>query len=97
MTSRTTPYPQQFRDDVVRLVVQENLSCAQAARDMGVSSTAVARWVRQAEVEAGNRPGLSSQESAEINQLRKRNRLLEQENEVLRRAAAYLAQGMLPK
>lgn len=53
-------------------------------------------WLRQADGEAGRKPGVSSSESAELGELRKRNRLLEQENEVLRRAAAYLSQANLP-
>ena len=53
-------------------------------------------WLRQAEIEAGKRPGATQVESAELRELRKRNRLLEQENEVLRRAAAYLSQANLP-
>ena len=52
--------------------------------------------MRQADVEAGNRPGRTREESTELRELRRRNRLLEQENEVLRRAAAYLLQANLP-
>jgi len=53
--------------------------------------------LRAADVEDGAWPGVTREESAELRELRKRNRLLEQENEVLRKAAAaYLAQGNLP-
>lgn len=52
--------------------------------------------MRQASIEAGERPGETRSESAQLRELRKRNRLLEQENEVLRRAAAYLSQAHLP-
>lgn len=52
--------------------------------------------MRQADVEDGARPGKSREDSAELRDLRRRNRLLEQENEVLRRAAAYLSQANLP-
>ncbi|MBB5866630.1 transposase-like protein [Allocatelliglobosispora scoriae] len=54
------------------------------------------KWLRAADVDAGTRPGVSSTESAELREARKRIRLLEQENEVLRRAAAYLSQAHLP-
>lgn len=54
------------------------------------------RWLQQADVEDGKRPGVTVTESAEIRELKRRNRLLEQENEVLRRAAAYLSQANLP-
>ena len=52
--------------------------------------------MRQADVEDGNRPGKTREDSNELRELRRRNRLLEQENEVLRRAAAYLSQANLP-
>jgi len=54
------------------------------------------KWMRKADVEDGVRPRVTSSESAELKELRKRNRLLEQKNEVLRRAAAYLSQANLP-
>ena len=52
--------------------------------------------MRQADIEDGNRPGKTREESTELRDLRRRNRLLEQENEVLRRATAYLSQANLP-
>jgi putative transposase len=51
--------------------------------------------LREAEIEAGRRPGTRAAEFAELRELRKRNRLVEQENEVLRRAAAYLSEANL--
>ncbi|WP_425481720.1 transposase, partial [Kocuria coralli] len=54
-------------------------------------------WMRQADVEDGARPGKTRDESSELRDARKRIRLLEQENEVLRRAAAYLSQANLPE
>ncbi len=53
-------------------------------------------WMRQADIEDGVKAGTIRTESAELRDLRRRNRLLEQENEVLRRAAAYLSQANLP-
>lgn len=55
----------------------------------------LSKWMRQADVDEGQHPGVSSAESAENRELKKRVRLLEQENEVLRRAAAYLSQANL--
>jgi transposase-like protein len=52
--------------------------------------------LRQADVDQGNKPGQTRQESQDLKEARKRIRLLEQENEVLRRAAAYLSQANLP-
>ena len=91
-------YPREFRDDVVAVAKRREpgVTIKEIADDFGISETCLQNWLRQADVEAGRRPGVSSSESAELRELRKRNRLLEQENEVLRRAAAYLSQANLP-
>ena len=90
-------FPREFRDDVVAIARRREVSFAQIAKDFGISETTVQNWVSKAEVEDGVKPGVTSAENAENRDLRKRVRLLEQENEVLRRAAAYLSQGSLPK
>jgi transposase len=91
------PYPAEFRQDVVAIARKREASFKQIAKDFGISESCVQNWVKTAEVNAGARPGTTSEEVAELRELRKRNRLLEQENEVLRRAAAYLARDILPK
>jgi transposase-like protein len=68
----------------------------QIAADFGISESCLTGWMRAADVEDGAKPGLSGDQAAELRELRRRNRLLEQENEVLRRAAAYLSQANLP-
>ncbi|MBB5916890.1 transposase [Nocardia transvalensis] len=92
------PYPQEFRDDVVRVARnrEDGVTLEQVAADFGVHPVTLTKWMRQAEIDDGNRPGVPTGESAELRELRRRNRLLEQENEVLRRAAAYLSQAHLP-
>ena len=92
------PYPQEFRDDVVRVARtrEDGVTLAQIAKDFGVHEGTIAKWLRQAEIDAGNKLGNTTDESAELRELRRRTRLLEQENEVLRRAAAYLSQANLP-
>ena len=72
------------------------VTLAQIASDFGIHEMTLAKWLRRAAVEDGSKPGVRSAESAEVRELRKRNRLLEQENEVLRRATAYLSQANLP-
>ena len=66
------------------------------AADFGISESCLVGWLKQADVEDGIRPGVTEAEAAENRELRKRVRLLEQENEVLRRATAYLSQANLP-
>jgi transposase-like protein len=92
------PFPKEFRDDVVRVARNRDSSTTleQVAKDFGVHATTLANWIKRAEIDDGARPGISSDENAELKELRRRNRLLEQENEVLRRAAAYLSQANLP-
>ena len=92
------PYPQEFRDDVVRVAQSRDpgVTIAQVAKDFGIHPGTLENWMRQERVEAGEQPGTTSAEAAELRELRKRNRLLEQEVEVLRRATAYLSQAHLP-
>ncbi len=92
------PYPREFRDDVVRVAQNRDagVTVEQIANDFGVHPMTLFKWLRVADVNAGTRPGVSSTESAELREARKRIKLLEQENEVLRRAAAYLSQAHLP-
>ena len=90
-------YPQEFREDVVRIARLGELPYAQIARDFGISETCVSNWVRKADIEDGKRPGTTAAEAAELREARKRIRILEQENEILRRAAIYLGRGTLPK
>ena len=91
------PYPREFRDDVVRVARarEDGVSIKKIATDFGVSETCLQNWLRQADVEDGNRPGQTAADAAEARELKKRIRLLEQENEALRRAAAYLSQANL--
>lgn len=89
-------FPREFREDVIRVFRDSESSMAQVAKDFGISESCLQRWVANDDVDRGARPGVTSSESAELRDLRRRNRLLEQENEVLRRAAAYLSQANLP-
>lgn len=90
-------FPLEFRRDVVAVARRKEAPMSQIAKDFGVSESCLHRWVKRAEIEDGVREGLTLAEQAEIRELKKRNRLLEQENEVLRRAAIYLGQGLNPK
>jgi len=91
------PYPKEFRDDVVAIALRREVSFAQIAKDFGISESCVQNWVKKSEIETGTKPGMTHAQADEFRELKKRNRLLEQENEVLRRAAAYLSQGVLAR
>jgi transposase-like protein len=91
------PYPREFREDVVAVARsrESGVTLAQIAKDFGISEQSLSNWLKQADIEEGRKPGQTKDEAAEVRELRRRNRLLEQENEVLRRAAAYLSQANL--
>lgn len=74
------------------VAVSPGLTLKQIADDFGISEASLNDWLKAADVEAGKRPGVTSSEPEELRALRRRAKLLEQENDVLRRAAAYLSQ-----
>ena len=100
-----TPYPKEFRRNVIAVARQGDQSIAQVARSFGISESCLARWLRIADREdgfgAGGPPtstsGGEGSLEAENRELRKRAQRLEQENEILRRATAYFARDVLPK
>lgn len=85
------PYPPEFRREAVQLVQNTERSIAQVARDLGVSNQTLRNWIKQADVDAGRREGLSSEEREELRRLRRENRTLLQEREILKKAAAFFA------
>ena len=91
------PYPQEFRDDVVAVARRHEAPLSQIAKDFGISDATLHNWLKRADVEDGVRPGVTTAEAAENRELRKRLRLVEQENEILRRAATYFAKQLPPK
>jgi transposase len=97
MSKMPKRFPAEFKRDVVMVARRGELTVAEVAADFDISVESVRRWVRQAEIDDGVRDGLTSAEQAEVVQLRRANRRLEMENEILRRAAAYFAKDALPK
>lgn len=89
------PHPKEFREDVVRVARgrEPGVTLKQVASDFGISESCLTNWMATAAVEDGTRPGTTADEHAQLREAKKRIRLLEQENEVLRRAAAYLSQA----
>ena len=92
------PYPREFREDVVSVARNRapGQTIKQIAADFGIAESCLRNWLHAAQVAEGLAPAPSAAEGAELREARKRIRLLEQENEVLRRAAAYLSQANLP-
>ena len=87
-------FTQEFKDDAVSLVIDQGYSCAEVARRLGVSANNVNRWVRQYrqrnQIESAN--GLTPEEmEAELKRLRKENKRLEMERDILKKAAAFFA------
>jgi transposase len=66
-------------------------SIGKVARDFDLTETNVRSWVKQAEIDQGERPGLSTEEREELTRLRRENRRLEIDNETLKRATAFFA------
>ena len=92
------PFPREFREDVVRVARNRGpgQTVKQIAADFGISESCLTNWLSAADREDGIKPGPTAVELAELREAKKRIRLLEQENEVLRRAAAYRSQAQLP-
>jgi transposase len=81
----------EFKADIVECCRRGDRTVGQVARDFDLTETAVREWVRQAEVDAGQRPGLTTEERAELVELRRENRRLREDVDVLKRATAFFA------
>jgi transposase len=94
---RQRKYPDELLDRGARLVFESGRPITHVARDLGVNSEILRRWVRQAEADAGKRKELlSSEEREELAQLRKDNRELRRANEILKSASAFFAAELDP-
>lgn len=91
------PYPEEFKQRAMQMV-RDGESVMSVAKRLGIAESGLRRWLDRAEVDAGRKPGLTTDERKELAELRRKNRRLEMENEILKRAAAYFAQeNVLPK
>ena len=104
--ARSKTYPREVRERAVALVFEQvktgqygsqwEAICSVAAK-IGASGETVRKWVRQAEVDAGARPGASSAEAAEVKQLRREVAELRRANEILKAASAFFARELDPR
>lgn len=85
------PYPAEFKAEAVRLYRESGRSLKAVAQDLGVSLESLRSWVNQAKVDAGEKAGLTTEELEELRRLRKENRTLRMERDLLKKAAAYFA------
>lgn len=93
-----TRYPAEFRERAVELARLREKPVTQIASDLGISDQTLRNWLRQADIDEGRREGLTTEERAELVRLRRANRVLAMENEILKRAAAFFArENVLPK
>jgi transposase-like protein len=92
------PHPPEFRRRAIDLARQPGASVAQVAKDLGISESGLRRWLSQDDIDTGRKEGLSTSEREELAKLRRDNRRLEMEVEILKRASAYFArENVLPK
>jgi transposase len=100
---RKSKYPPEMRERAVRLVFEQQdnhdpqATIVSIARKMGCTPETLRKWVRQMERDAGQRPGLTTNERDRLKDLERENRELKRANEILRKASAYFAQAELDR
>lgn len=85
------PHPPEFREKAVELARERAKPIAAIASDLGISESCLRNWIAQAEIEDGSRDGLTKAEREELVKLRRENRVLRMEKEILGKAAAFFA------
>jgi len=88
---KTPPYALEFRLEAVRLLRSSDRTIPQLAKELGCSPQSLRNWSRQLDVDVGRAAGVTSGEREELRRLRRENRILTEEREILRKAAAFFA------
>lgn len=85
------PHPAEFRQRAIELGRERAKPVAEIAKDLGLSKSCLRNWMHQADIDDGHREGLSTDERKELVALRRENRVLRMEKEILGKAAAFFA------
>jgi len=86
-----SPYPREFRERVLARLAEPGATVKQVSREFGINHNSVTNWRKQATVGAGEQPGLTTDEKAELTRLRREVRRLKEERDILKKAAAFFA------
>ena len=91
MPGPTPHYPPEFKREAVQLYRSSEKSIPKMAEELGIAGESLRRWIRQHEIDEGQREGLTTDEREELSKLRRENKTLRQEREFLKKAAVFFA------